>query len=101
MIISLPNNGGNFDVCIYGLNETVIDNDNVCINCEFNCDCNHLKDSKYFIYKKDNKKGITNQDLIDCLIINKFIPCKWHFYLKYFRFDSPTQVTPIFDNNPF
>ena len=85
-----------FNIQIDALNEIVIDDDIVCIKCNFNCECNLLRKNEYYICRKETK-GITNQDLIDCLVYNNFTPCDWHSYLKYFVFNSPAQVTPFFD----
>ena len=86
-----------FNISIDGLYETVIDDDIVCIKCDFNCGCVPLRKTEYYICRKEIK-NITNQDLIDCLVYNGFIPCKWHTYLKNFLYNSPAQVTPFFDN---
>jgi len=88
----------NFSVCIklIDLDKVIIDNHIVSIKCGFNCYCydGNPRISEYFICKKE--KNITNRDLINCLIDNKFDPRCNHHFLEYFDIRSSGQVEPFF-----
>ena len=78
------------------LDKVVINSEKVAIKCDFNCYCyhNHPRNSEYFICKK-SIKGITNRDLVNCLIENNFDPICDHSFLEEFQVDTPSQVSVL------
>jgi hypothetical protein len=75
----------------------LISNNTVAIKCTFSCDCysNFPRKPEYFICKKE-KGGITNGDLIKCLVDNQFDPECRHYFLDFFKIDTPGQVSSFF-----
>jgi hypothetical protein len=78
------------------LDNVVINSKKVAIKCDFTCYCysEAPRNSEYFILK--STKGITNRDLINCLIENKFDPSCNHYFLEQFQIDTPSQVSVWF-----
>lgn len=78
------------------LDNVVINSNKVAIKCDFKCYCYSQapRNSEYFIL--ESKKGITNRDLINCLIENKFETGCDHCFLEQFEINSPSQVSPWF-----
>ena len=86
----------NFSIIrVIDLDKVITDN-KVAIKCVFNCYCysDNPRISEYFICKKE--KNITNRDLINCLIDNKFDTQCNHYFLEQFKIRSSGQVEPYF-----
>ena len=85
-----------FDIMIpkKELDEVVIDNDSATIKCE-SCNCFLEKNDVYYLVRKE-KKGITNRDLINCLIKNNYSPGCVHFKLHVFDEIKKGMVVPFF-----
>jgi hypothetical protein len=87
----------NFNICIKvnDLDKVIMEN-KVVIKCDFDCYCysDNPRTSEYFICKKE--KNITNRDLINCLIENKFDTQCNHCFLEKFEITSECQVKPWF-----
>jgi len=80
------------------LNKVIIDKNIVCIRCDYTCECFTLlrpRKPNFYIYKKKTY-GITNKDLINCLIENQFRPDCEHNVLKYFIKSTDVQVIAVF-----
>ena len=88
-----------FSICLSKkeLNKVVIKKDMVSIKCEFLCYCykNSPRITEFYICKKENC-SITNRDLINCLVDNKFETLCNHTFLEFFEMDTPCQVSPWF-----
>ena len=88
-----------FTVCINSneLDKVIVDKEIVAIKCIFNCPCYHefYRKSEYYICRK-NRMGITNRDLINCLIENGYYNECDHIFLEQFCIDTESQVSPFF-----
>jgi hypothetical protein len=87
----------NFKIGTFNLDKIVIDENIVCIRCDYTCKCYNLEQisPSFFIYKKDTP-GISNKELINCLIDNQFQPPCEHNLLKYFIKTTDVQVNAVF-----
>lgn len=87
-----------FTVCIASneLDKIVVNKEIVAIKCEFNCPCyTHYRKPEFYICRK-NQMGITNRDLINCLIENGYYSVCEHTFLEEFFLDTESQVSPFF-----
>jgi hypothetical protein len=79
------------------LDAVIADRDLLCIRYVFDCHCySGNKRNTEFYYCKKAKKGITNRDLIQCLVDNGFDTQCNHVFLEGFDLNSEVQVTPWF-----
>ena len=79
------------------LDNIVINSNKVAIKCDFKCYCysESPRISEHFICNK-SKKGITNRDIVNCLIENKFDPGCDHRFLEQFDVDTDSQISVWF-----
>jgi hypothetical protein len=89
----------NFTVCIPSneLDEVIINKEIVAIKCAFVCHCydHFLRKTEFYICRKQSM-GITNRDLINCLIENNYYNDCDHSFLEEFCVDTESQVSPFF-----
>lgn len=87
-----------FTVCIESneLDKVIINKELVAIKCKFNCLCYEIPRKTEFYICKKQSIGITNHDLINCLIENNFYTDCDHSFLEEFCIDSDVQVSAIF-----
>ena len=86
-----------FTVCINSneLDKVIANKEIVAIKCNFNCRCYTYRKPEYYICRKSSM-GITNRDLINCLIENEYYPDCDHIFLEQFCIDTESQVSPFF-----
>ena len=76
-----------FTVCIPGseLDKIIINKEIVAIKCAFDCEChqNYNGKTEFYICRKQSM-GITNRDLINCLIENNYFTDCEHIFLEEF-----------------
>jgi hypothetical protein len=79
------------------LDTIVANRDILSIRYVFDCHCylNNPRKTEFYLCKKQTK-GITNRDLIWCLVNNKFDPQCNHIFLENFDLNTEAQVTPWF-----
>lgn len=89
----------NFVICIplFELDTVISKRDIISIRYVYDCYCYHQNPRKteFYICKKQTP-GITNRDLINCLIDNNFNTQCNHLFLEGFDLNSEAQVTPWF-----
>ena len=91
-----PNSKFSISLPLVDIDNVVINTGPVAIKCDFNCYCysEAPRISEFYICKKE--KNITNRDLINCLIDNKFDTKCNHHFLEGFEITSSGQVEPYF-----
>jgi hypothetical protein len=91
-----PNAQFSIDIPLKLIDEIVLKTNKVAVKCDFNCYCYSQapRKTEYFILK--SQKGITNRDLINCLIENNFNPRCEHNFLEEFSINTESQVTAWF-----
>jgi hypothetical protein len=79
------------------LDNIIADRDILSIKYIFDCHCyqNNPRRTEFYFCKKKTK-GITNRDLINCLVKNNFDPQCNHIFLECFDLNTEAQVTPWF-----
>jgi hypothetical protein len=79
------------------LDTIVADRDILSIKYIFDCYCyhNNPRKTEFYLCKKKTK-GITNRDLVECLVKNQFDPQCGHIFLECFDLRTEAQVIPWF-----
>ena len=93
-----PNARFSIDLSLDEIDSVVSNTDQLAIKCVFNCYCysEAPRNSEFYICKNPKGKDITNRDLVECLIENKFAPDCDHRFLEIFEVNNSSQVTAWF-----
>lgn len=93
-----PNARFSIDISLKYIDSVLVNTDQVAIKCDFKCHCYKYfpRNSEFYICKNPKGKGITNRDLVNCLIENRFARDCDHRFLELFKVDTSSQVTAWF-----